>query len=151
MDGYIQKVLLKYGHPRPRKSQLSPHKHREVVYGANEQLTHEDDKSPPLDNQGTKRIQGIVGALLYYARAVDNKLLVGLSSIGSQKAAATERTNEEINQILYYCATYPADGILYRSSNMVLCAHSDAGFHNEIKGRSRAGAHVFLSKNDAMP
>ena len=34
---------------------------------------------------------------------------------------------------------------------MVLCAHSDAGFHNESKGRSRAGAHIFLSKNYAMP
>ena len=34
---------------------------------------------------------------------------------------------------------------------MVLCAHSDAEFHNESKGRSRAGAHIFLSENDAMP
>ena len=34
---------------------------------------------------------------------------------------------------------------------MVLCAHSDKGFHNESKGRSRAGAHIFLSENDAMP
>ena len=65
---------------------------------------------------------------------MDNKLLVGLSAIGSQQAAATQRTNESINQILDYCATYPADGILYRASNMVLCAHSDAGLHNESKG-----------------
>ena len=34
---------------------------------------------------------------------------------------------------------------------MVLCAHSDAGFHNEIKGRSRSEAHNFLSENDPMP
>ena len=79
---------------------------------------------------GKKRVQGIVGALLYYARVVDKKLLVGLSAIGSQKASATQCTNEAIDQILDYCATYPSDGILYRSSNMVLCAHSDAGFHN---------------------
>ena len=114
-------MLLRYGQPRPRKSQLSPHKHREVIYGAKEQLTHEDYTSPPLDNQSTKRIQGIVGSLLYYGIAVDKKLLVGLSSIGYQQAAATERTKEAINQILYYCATYPANGIFYRSSNMVLC------------------------------
>ena len=100
MNGYIQKVLLKYGHPRPSKAQLSPHKHHEVIFGAKEQLTHEDDTSPPLDNQGTKLIQGIVGAFLYYARAVDNQLLVNLSSIGSHQAAATERTKEAINQIL---------------------------------------------------
>ena len=34
---------------------------------------------------------------------------------------------------------------------MVLCAHSDAGFHNESKGRSRAGACLLISENDAMP
>ena len=99
----------------------------------------------------SKRVHRIVGALLYYARAVDKKLLVGLSAIGAQQASATQRTSAAINQILDYCATYPADGILYRSSNMVLCAHSDSGLHNESKGRGRAGAHIFLSENDAMP
>ena len=137
MNGYIEKVPFKYGHPHPSKAQLSPHKHREVIYGAKEQLNHEDDTIPPLENQGTKQIQGIVGALLYYGRAVDNKLLVGLSSIGYQQANATERTKEAINQLLDYCATYPADGIIYRYSGMVLCAHSDTGFHNERKERSR--------------
>ena len=113
-----------------------------MIYGAKEQLAHEDDTTPPLDSQGTKRVQGIFSALLYYARAVDNKLLVGLGAIGSQQASVTHHTNEAIDQILDYCATYPSDGILYRSINMVLCAQSDAGFHNESKGRSRAGAHM---------
>ena len=81
---------------------------------------------------------------------MDSKLLVGLGTIESQQTATTERTNEAINQIRDYYAKYPADGTLYRSSDMVLCAHSDAGFHNESKGRSIAGAYIFLSKNDAM-
>ena len=82
---------------------------------------------------------------------MDNRLLVGLSAIGAQQASATQRKIAAIDQILDYCATYPADGIIYRSSDMVLCAHSDAGFHNESKGLSRAGAHIFLSENDATP
>ena len=82
---------------------------------------------------------------------MDNKLLVGLSAIGSQQASTTQHTNEATDQILDYCVTYPSDGIIYRSSDMVLCAHSDAGFHNESKGRRRSGAHIFLSENDAMP
>ena len=82
MKGYIARVLLKYGHPLPKKPQLSPHKNREVIHGAKEQLAPVNDTTPPLDSQGTKRVQGIVRALLYYARAVDNKLLVGLSAIG---------------------------------------------------------------------
>ena len=151
MKGYIAKVLLKYGHHIPKKPQLSPHKHREVIYGTKEQLAPEDDTTPPLDSQGTKRFQGIVGAFLYYVQSVDNNLLVGLSAIGSQQASATQRTNESIDKILDYCATYPSDVILYSSSDMVLCANSDAGFHNDSKGRSRAGAHIFFSENNAIP
>ena len=151
MNGYIEKVLMKYGHSRPSKSHLSLHKHREVTYGSKEQLTPEEDKSPPLDKEGTKFIQGIVRTILYYSRVVDNKLLVSLSSIGAQQAATTKRTNEAINQLLHYSTTYPADGILYRSSDMVLCTHYDAGFNNESKGRSGAGAHIFISKNNPMP
>ena len=82
---------------------------------------------------------------------MDNNLFVGLSAIGSQQTAATQRTNDAINKILDYCATYPADGILYCSSDMALCAHSDAGFHNESKGCSRSGARIFLSENNTMP
>ena len=100
MKDYIHKVLLKYNHPVPKKPQLSPHKQQEISYGNKEQLVPEEDTSPPLDSQGTKRIQGIVGALLYYARAVDNKLLVGLNAIGAQQASATQRTSAAIYQIL---------------------------------------------------
>ena len=122
-----------------------------MTYGAKEQLTPEEDTSPSLDNKGTKGIQGIVGELLCYAIALYNKLLVGLSSIGAQQAAATQNRNESINQLLDYSATYPTDGILYLSSDMVLCAHSDSGFHNKSKGCSISGANIFLSKNDPMP
>ena len=48
-------------------------------------------------------------------------------------------------------ATYPDDGILYQSSEIILAANSDAGFHNESKGRSRAGAHIFLSEDEPIP
>ena len=34
---------------------------------------------------------------------------------------------------------------------MILAAHADAGFLNESKAWSRAGAHIFLSENDPKP
>ena len=55
----------------------------------------------------------IAGALLWIGRAVNNKLMVALSAIGSQQSTATEDTNKVIHQILYYCSTYPDEGILY--------------------------------------
>ena len=53
--------------------------------------------------------------------------------------------------LLDYLATYPNDGITYRTSDMVLCGHSDAGFNNESRSCSRAGAHIFLLEDDPMP
>jgi hypothetical protein len=135
----------------PTKRQLSPHKHRKNVYGQITQIAHNEPYSPPLSNEGVKRIQGITGALLYYARAVDNKLLATLSTLSSQQATATEATTEAVSQLLDYLATYPDDGTTYRSRDMILCAHADAGFHNKSKGRSRAGAHIFMSENDPFP
>ena len=48
-------------------------------------------------------------------------------------------------------ATYPNDGILFRKSDMLLAAHADAGFLNESRARSRAGAYIFLSENEPKP
>ena len=84
-------------------------------------------------------------------RAVNNKLLVELSEIGAQQEAATEDTAEAIEQLLDYVATYPNDGILFIKSDMILAAHSYAGFLNESISKSRSGAHIFLSENEPKP
>ena len=63
------------------------------------------NNSPPLNEKGINRIQGIVGDLLYLGRAVNNKLLVDLSAIGAQQAAATEETAAAIEQLLDYVPT----------------------------------------------
>ena len=76
---------------------------------------------------------------------------MALSAIGAQQAAAMESTSKDIDQLLYYKATYPNDGITYRASSMVIAAHSDAGYLNETKARSRAGAYIFLSENEPTP
>ena len=63
--------------------------------------------------------------------AVNNKLLVALSAIGSQQASATEETTDAIEQLLDYVAAYPDDGIIFRKSDTILAAHADAGFLNK--------------------
>ena len=92
-----------------------------------------------------------MGALLYVGRAVNNKLIVALSAIGAQQAAATEDTAASIEQLLDYVTIYPNDGILFRKSDMILAVHVDAGFLNESRARSRAGTHIFLSENEPKP
>ena len=93
----------------------------------------EEDTIPKLNNEGIKRVHAIVGALLYYDMAVYNRLLVSLSAIGAQQASATEQTTAAIDQILEHVAIYPDYGITYQASDMILAAHSYAGFKNESR------------------
>ena len=72
-----------------------------------------------------------MGSLLYYARAVDKKLLVCLSAISVRQAKATVLTETYVNILLNYVATYPNNGIVYRAGDMILCDHTDAGYLNE--------------------
>ena len=125
--------------------QLTPYSHCEIKYGDKQQLSSAEDTRSALDTAMVKTIQEIIGALLYYARTFNNKLLVAISAIGAQQASAIKETSDAIKQLLDYISTFPNDGIIYRASNMVLTAHVDTGFHNESKGRGQSGAHIFLS------
>jgi hypothetical protein len=64
------------------------------------------------------------------ASSADNKLLVALNAISAQQAKATVHM-EQVVELLNYVATYPNDGIVYKESDMVLCAHADTGYLNK--------------------
>ncbi|KAL7546622.1 hypothetical protein ACHAWF_009953, partial [Thalassiosira exigua] len=151
MQGYIGDLLFREGHKAPANPQPLPHQRQEICYGAKQQFELPSDESAPLDEAGVKRVQRTVETLLYYARAVDPKILVTLSAIGAQQATATEQTAKAIAQLLAYIVTYPADGIIYRPSGIHLCAHCDAGFVNESKSRRCAGYQIFLSEDSPRP
>jgi hypothetical protein len=123
MPGYIDNLLIKFKHPRPRKPRLSPYTCLPISYGAKTHLTPESDTSELLDDARKHQIKEIVGSLLYYTRAVNNKLLVALSAIAARQAKATVATEQAVHLLLDYVATYPNDGIVYRASNMI-CVHT---------------------------
>ena len=68
MENYIRQLLLRYGHPEPRKPQRLPHKHREIIYGASIQKPLDEYTYPRLYVSGIKFIQGIVGTVLYHTQ-----------------------------------------------------------------------------------
>ena len=84
--------------------------------------------TPILDSVDINLIQKIVGTFLYYGIAVDNTILVALSTIASEQSAATSNTAKKITQLLNYLATNPDVTIWYTRSDMVLWVHSDASF-----------------------
>eukprot|EP00957_Ditylum_brightwellii_P024200 1825245-Ditylum_brightwellii.AAC.1 len=98
---------------------------------------------------GNKWVQGIVGALLYYSRAVDPTLAAALSTIGSQQATTTKQTKEACHQLLDYIAMHPNATIRFMASDKILAVHSDASYLSETKARSREAGHFYLAnKND---
>ncbi len=110
-----------------------------IAYGQKTQLTPDEDTSASLSPERLLHVQRIIGLLLYYARAVDNKLLVTLNAIAARQSKATIHMEQLVHTLLDYVATYLNDGIVYRASAMVLCAHTDASYINKTKSRSRAG------------
>ena len=82
---------------QPKKPQYSPHKHCPIDYGAIQKLVQPTDTSPPLNEKGIKRIQGIVGALLYVGKEVNKKLLVALSAIGANKQQQQKTQQEQLS------------------------------------------------------
>jgi hypothetical protein len=114
-------------------------------------ITPDPDSLELLNSSRKQCVQKIVGSLLCYPRAVNNKLLVALSTIAAHQAKATVATEQAMDLLFDYVATYPNDGIVYCVSNMILCAHADAVFLNETNSYSRVGAHIYLSEDDLFP
>ena len=146
MPTYIPKVLTRFGHKKPSKPQDNPYQPFPKKYGKEAQEPLPVDESERLELTGLKRVQQVVGSLLYYARAIDNTLLIGLSAIASEQANPTQLTKQRCDQLLDYCASHPNAKIRYRASSMILNIHSDASYLSESQARSRIAGHYFLGQ-----
>ena len=111
MPGYIEKALLRFAHPPPNKPQHQPHPSADKKYGETIQYAKTPDDSPLLPQTDKTYIQGVLGTLLYYGRAVDSTVLVALNAISAAQASPTELTMSLTKQLLDYVWTHP-DAIL---------------------------------------
>ena len=93
----------------------------------------------------------IIGFLLYYGQAVDNKVMVALNAISAWQAKVTVHTEQLVETLQNYVPTYPNNGIVYRVSDMEFCAHADAGYLNKTWSCSRAGAQLILLEDNPTP
>ena len=144
MPGYIKKKIQEYGHIVPDRVQTCPYAPEPVSYGAKAQAPLAPDTTPRLDAKDVKRVQKIVGSILYYARAVDMTVLIGLSSIAVEQTIATTKTMGRCHQLLDYLATNVEAKIRFYASDMVMNVHSDASYLSESKARSRTCGHFFM-------
>ena len=74
MKGHIAKVLKHFQHTPACKPNHSPHAHNEPTHGQIIQCVQVPDQSPTLSSEDMTTLQAITGTLLFYTRAVDNKI-----------------------------------------------------------------------------
>jgi hypothetical protein len=148
MPRYVNKALTKYQYSKPVSHQHAPYKAAPIQYGAWVQRM-EIDTTQPLSPKKIKRVQDIIGTLLYYARAVDPALLATLKAIAAHQSNDTRAVAEACLPLLDYVATHPNAGIWYKACDMVLSVHTDVPYLSEPDSKSQAVGHFYLSnRND---
>ena len=109
-------------------------------------------KTPHLNlTSKKKKVQHIVGTLLYYAQAIDCTILTALNNTTKNKSKPKENTSESINHLLDCSETHTNAVVRYKASDMVLNVHRNASYLSEQKSQSRVGGHYFLSSRSADP
>ncbi len=105
MPNYVEKALKRFGHTKPKKRQNQPHEHIPPNYGVKQQVTKQEDESPPLSKQEQQFVRQVIGTFLFYARGVDGTLITPLSAIAGEQAKPTKKTMERVMQLMDYIAS----------------------------------------------
>jgi hypothetical protein len=117
------------------------------TYGATIQYAKAINSSPAATKEEEKYIRQVISILLYYGRAVDSTVHVGLSSLAAAQAKSTAHTVFLVKWLLNYVATNPDAILTYKKSDMVIAVHSTASYLSKPLARSRVGGHFFCFSN----
>jgi hypothetical protein len=147
MPGYIERMLTVLDLKKNRKNCKSPLIYIPPSYNASDQLVKEKDLEI-LGEDKKLYVQKVVGTLLYYARIIDSTMLTAVNNIGSQIGAVTQETIEQVEKLLDYAYTYPNNKLVYKKSNMILRAQSDASYLSRAHAGSVAGGILMLINNN---
>ena len=150
MPGYIEKLLKRLTHPKPLPPVHAPHQLNKPVFGWHIQTGTDDDTVPNLPTKEIKVIQSIIGALLYYTRAVDPSIYPALNEVSLLQASPTQQTLQKCTQLLDYVSTHPNATIRYHAIGMILHVDSDAAYLVLPRAHSRLAGHFFLSDSPSL-
>ena len=90
MPKYIPALLQKLQHPKPTKPQCAPHPWFVPAYGQRIQMATVDEYTK-LDSKGIRRVQSIVGFLLYQSRALDSTKWLLSTNLEANKLEPQEK------------------------------------------------------------
>ena len=142
MPAYIAKVLQRFV-PSKLSGASSPSIYTSPSNGTRTQLANEDT-SPALTHDAAKRIQEIVGSLLFYARGVDPTILPTVNLLASLQSSPTQNVADIADRLLQYCSRYPNNELVYHACDMTLFIQVDASYLSRSNARSVAGGICYL-------
>ena len=90
------------------------------------------DDSPLLNAANKKKVQEVLGTLLFYVRAINNIMLPALNTITAAQATSTQKTLEAITKLLNYCASHPNVVVCFHASDMILWTNRNALYPMEV-------------------
>ena len=129
------------------RCQHAPNPWQKPVYGRRTpQSPTSTPVSPPLDKEGTRRIQAISGTFNFYSE-VDPCIKPALNEIGSVQAAPTDDTNKKVQMLMDYLHFHPNAVLRYYASEMILQGEADSAYLVLPKARSRAAAWFILGND----
>jgi hypothetical protein len=102
MPGYIERALTRFEHPPPFKPKYSPHAWNAPTYGSRQQYVT-TVTSELLNAKDTKRVQEVLGRLLYYARAIDCTLVPSIGTIATDQSCAIQAHHGRHHQTIKPC------------------------------------------------
>ena len=149
MPGYVSKLLKRLNYSPKILPQTSPHEHSPIRYTkkGEQQLATSPDPTPLLPPPERRRLQSIVGSLLYYGRALEYPILPALNDISREQSEPMVRTMKKATRVLDYVSTYNTAFIRYHASPMILNVDSDAAYLVTPEARSRIAGFYHLSSN----
>ena len=103
---HVKKALDRLQHPRPNRPQYDPHRWTVPSYGKRLQMAPYLDDSELLENKSTKRIQSVVGTMIYYSRSSDPTILQANNEISRSQSKPTRDTGKKARMLLDHSATY---------------------------------------------
>ena len=147
IPGYVRKAITRFApsllNTTGKKSPMQYHPH---VYGSHVITALEEDSTSLLTGEKLRRLQGINGTFLYYARALDITAAFPVAKLASLPPSTA--TEELAHHFLQYMVAHPNACVTFFRSDMQHNCHSDASFNGETRGRSRASGVHYLGHYD---
>ena len=143
MPGYIQKLLQRFTRRGKQSQAKSPAVYVPWYPRSGPQYV-EPDESPPLTASEVTEVQEIVGCFLWYGRVIDSTFLPAVNAINSEMVDPTQRLLRDCERLLAYAASYPDNSLVYRASDMILEAQTDASYLSRSRSRSVVGGLGYL-------